>query len=303
MKKRIIIDTDVGYDVDDIFAITLALKSPELKIEGITTVYGDTFLRAQIVLKLLRIMDIRDVEVAAGVTKPLLRERKVWWGGREGEGILTEKDKNLRPINKNAVDFIIEKIMKNPKGITLVALGPLTNIALAVIKEPKIIENLKDIVMMGGVARIFSNASNLPYIEHNIECDPESASVVFNSEIPITMVGLDVTTEVPISNDHLERIKKTGTKLTDTLEILTKFWWDFIKTDSSCMHDPLALSYCIKPEFLKTMSCKIIVEREGKHTTGQTIVIPSQESNKKVAYYVDKKNFIEFLIERICSNT
>jgi len=302
MKRKIIIDTDVGTDVDDAVAITLALKSPELKVEGITTVYGNTLLRAQIVLKLLKLMDIDDVPVAAGIEKPLLREREVWWPGHEGKGILTDEDKrDLKPVDKHAVDFLIEKILENPKEITLVTIGPLTNIAAAIIKEPKIIENMKEIIMMGGVARIFDNAPELPYIEHNIKCDPEAASVVFNSGIPITMVGLDVTLKVPIDRSHLQRIKDVGTELTDTLVRLIEIWWRFLKSDSSCMHDPLALSYCIKPEFLETMNCKVIVETHGKYTVGQTIVIPDESSNIKVACGVGSEEFIEFLIDRICS--
>lgn len=299
--KRIIIDTDVGTDVDDAIAITLALKSPELKVEGITTVYGNTILRSQIVLKLLKLMSIDDVPVAAGIERPLLREREIWWPGHEGKGILSDEDRDLRPIDKHAIDFLIEKIMKNPGEITLVTIGPLTNIAAAIIKEPKIIENLKEIVMMGGVARIFDNAPELPYIEHNIKCDPEAAAVVFNSKIPITMVGLDVTLKVPIDRSHLQKIRNVGTKLNNTLARLIEIWWDFLKSDSSCMHDPLALSYCIKPEFLETINCKVIVETQGKHTVGQTIVIPDESSNIKVAYGVDNEKFIEFLMDRICS--
>jgi len=301
MKKKIIIDTDIGSDVDDAIALVLALKSPELKVEGITTVYGDSMLRAQIVLKLLELMDIDNIPVAAGIDKPLLREREIWWTGHEGKGILTDEDKNLKPIDKHAVDFLIEKIMENPGEITLVTIGPLTNIAAAIIKEPKIIENVKEIVMMGGVARIFDNAPEIRYIEHNIHCDSEAALVVFNSNIPITMVGLDVTLKVPINRTHLQRIKNVGTNLTDTLVRLIEIWWGFLKSDSSCMHDPLALSYCIHPEFLKTVNCKVIVETHGKYTDGQTIVIPDKNSNVKVAYDVDNEKFVEFLMERICS--
>ncbi|MCD6551713.1 nucleoside hydrolase [Thermotoga sp.] len=301
MKSKILIDTDIGSDVDDAIAVTLALKSSELEVVGITTVYGDTLLRARIALKLLKLIGTDHVPVAAGIEKPLLRERDVWWTGHEGKGILTEEDEELKPIEKHAVDFIIEKIMENPREITLVTIGPLTNIATAIIKEPKIIENVKEIVMMGGVARIFKNALNLPYIEHNIKCDPEAASVVFNSGIPITMVGLDVTMRVPINRSHLEKIRRVGTPLSEVLVRLIEIWWDFLKFDFSCMHDPLAVSYCIKPEFLKTINCKVLVETKGKYTPGLTIVIPDENSNIKVAYDVDEKVFLKFLMSKICS--
>jgi len=299
--KKILIDTDIGSDVDDAIAITLALKSPELEVVGITTVYGDTSLRARIALKLLKLIGRGHVPVAAGIEKPLLRERGVWWAGHEGKGILTEEDKELKPIDKHAVDFIIEKILENPKEITLVTIGPLTNIATAIIKEPRIVDNVKEIVMMGGVARIFKNAPELPYIEHNIKCDPEAAAVVFNSGIPITMVGLDVTMRVPIDRSHLKTIKNVGTPLTETLARLIEIWWDFLKSDSSPMHDPLAVSYCMKPEFLKIINCKVLIETTGKHTSGQTIVIPDENSNIKVACDVDGKAFLAFLLDGICS--
>jgi len=300
--KKILIDTDIGSDVDDAIAITLALKSPELEVVGITTVYGDTSLRARIALKLLKLIGKGHIPVAAGIEKPLLRERDIWWTGHEGKGILTEEDEKLKPIEKHAVDFIIEKIMENPKEITLVTIGPLTNIATAIIKEPRIIENVKEIVMMGGVARIFGNAPDLPYVEHNIKSDPEAAAVVFNSGIPITMVGLDVTMRVPIDRSHLKTIKNVGTPLTETLARLIEIWWDFLKSDSSPMHDPLAVSYCIKPEFLKTVNCEVLIETLGKHTTGQTIVIPNEDSSIKVAYDVDEQEFLRLLMSRVCSH-
>ena len=300
-KSRILIDTDIGSDVDDAIAITLALKSPELEVVGITTVYGDTILRARIALKLLQLIGTDHVPVAAGIEKPLLRERDVWWAGHEGKGILTEEDEKLKPIEKHAVDLIIEKIMGNPKEITLVTIGPLTNVATAIIKEPRIVDNVKEIVMMGGVARIFKNAPELPYIEHNIKCDPEAAAVVFNSGIPITMVGLDVTMRVPIDRSHLKTIKNVGTPLTETLARLIEIWWDFLKSDSSPMHDPLAVSYCIKPEFLKTINCEVLIETVGKYTAGQTIVIPDEDSSIKVAYDVDEQPFLKFLMNRVCS--
>jgi len=306
--KRVIIDTDIGTDVDDAVALILALKSPELKIEAVTTVYGDVALRSRIVLKLLKLLGkFGEIPAASGLSEPLLRNHNIFWAGHEGKGILTEEDASLKLMEEHAVDLIIEKIQKNPGEITLISIGPLTNIALAIIKGPQIVENVKEIVMMGGVARIFGNAQNLPFIEHNIECDPEAASVVFRSGIPITMVGLDVTTKVPIDRSHLNRMKEIDTPLMNSLVDMIEIFWDFTKRklgrsgNESPMHDPLAVAVSMYPDMIKTIRGKVLVETAGNHTTGQTIVIPDTDANVKVACEVDDKRFIEFLMDRILS--
>jgi len=305
--KKIIIDTDIGTDVDDVIALILALRSPELKVEAVTTVYGDVDLRSKIVIKLLSLMGkLNEFPVASGVSEPLLKNHDIFWAGHEGEGILTDEDnKDLKPIRKHAVDLIIEKIMDNPGEITLLLIGPLTNMATAIIKEPLIAKNIKEIVMMGGVARIFENALSLPYIEHNIKCDPESASVVFRSNIPITMVGLDVTTKVPINRSQLEQIKKINNPLMNSLSNMIEIFWDFIKRkfgcsgDESPMHDPLAIGVSIYPNIIETVRCKVLVETVGQYTTGQTIVVPDNNGNVKVACGVDNQRFIDLLMNRI----
>ncbi len=304
--KKVIIDTDIGTDVDDAVALVLALKSPELRLEAITTVYGDVDLRSRIVLKLLKLMGkLNEVPVASGVSEPLLKSRDVFWAGHEGKGILTEEDISLKPMERHAVDLIIEKIQKNPGEITLIAIGPLTNIALAIIKEPQILENVKELIMMGGVARIFGNAPYLPFIEHNIKCDPEAASVIFRSNIPITMVGLDVTTKVPIDRSHLNRMKERDTPLMNSLVDMIEIFWNFTKEklgwsgNESPMHDPLAVTVSMYPDMIKTIRGKVLVETTGNHTTGETIVIPDSDANVKVACEVDDKRFIGFLMDRI----
>lgn len=301
--RRIILDTDIGTDVDDAMALTLALRSPELKLEAVTTVYGDVDLRSRMALKLMRLAGVENIPVASGISRPLLRNREVWWAGHEGVGLLTEEDQALMPSDIHAVDLIISQIMANPGEITLVPIGPLTNIAAAIIKEPRLIENAAGIIMMGGVARIFDNAPLLPPIEHNIRCDPEAAAVVFESGIPITMVGLDVTVKVKINSTHLQRIKETNTPLTDALGRMIEKWWEFIGANSSPMHDPLAVATCISPDLIKTLSCKVLVETQGKHTTGQTLAIPDVESRIRVASDVNSNEFLNILMSRVCQNS
>src|SRR3954454_20755295 len=138
MVTNIILDTDIGTDVDDCLALALIVSSPELKLVGVTCVYGDTDLRARMVTKLLQLRGMSDVPVMAGVRKPLLNKRSVYWAGHEGEGLLTPADDHLPYSSDPAVDFIIRSAHENPGQIHLIGIGPLTNIAQVLLRDPQI---------------------------------------------------------------------------------------------------------------------------------------------------------------------
>jgi purine nucleosidase len=148
MAERIILDTDIGTDVDDAMAVALAALSPELIVEGITTVYGNVDIRSRMVLKILKMLGRSDIPVFSGVREVLLRNREIWWLGHEGEGLLEEGDENLLPETQHAVDFIINTVMSNPGEITIVAIGPFTNLAVVLAREPKVANNVKNIIIM-----------------------------------------------------------------------------------------------------------------------------------------------------------
>ncbi len=298
-----ILDTDIGTDVDDAVALSLCLRSPEIDLVGITTVYGDTNLRAGIALKLLQLAGRKDISVAVGIKKPLLREREVWWAGHEGEGILTPEDKQLTPIPQSAVDFINERVLAQPEEITLITIGPLTNIATAIIKEPKIISAIKKMIIMGGVVRLGDNAWELPFVEHNIKSDPEAARIVFNSGIPITLVPLDVTMKAPLHRQDIDRLTRVNTPLTNALVILINRWLKFINRDYCHLHDPLAVATAFKPELVTTRPVKILLENRGEYTTGMTIALPvkKEETGVEVCVNVNAPGFLDFLLQRLCS--
>jgi hypothetical protein len=149
--KAIILDTDIGTDVDDCLALALCLASSELKLTAVTTVYGDVRLRSRMVLKLLALRGVDDVPVAAGAEKPLLDRVPVFWEGHEGQGVLTPEDSALAPVNEHAADLIARTVMARPGEIILIAIGPLTNVALAMLKEPRLARALGGLVIMGGV--------------------------------------------------------------------------------------------------------------------------------------------------------
>ena len=296
--ERIIIDTDIGSDVDDAMALALAMRSTELIIEGVTTVYGDVELRAQLAAKLLDLGNRSDIKVYKGLEQTILHNREVWWAGHEGDGVI-DSQSNYQIEETHAVDFIIETVMKNPGEITLVPIGPLTNIAAAIIREPKIVENVKRINMMGGVARIGDNALSLPYIEHNIKCDPEAASLVFGSKAKITMVGLDVTMKVQISEDDKNRLKESGDPLNLALSGLIEKWFDFIESDHSAMHDPLAIALLLDSTLVKTERTKVSVMYDHQSITGQTIAVSDVNGNVDICLDVETERFNQLLLSRL----
>lgn len=301
MAERIILDTDIGTDIDDAIAVTLSVISPEILVEGITTVYGDTDLRAKMVKKILLLLGRTDIKVCAGIKNSLLSNREVFWIGHEGKGLLTKDDTHLLYEKEHAVDFISQTILENPGQINLVPIGPLTNIASALIREPGLAKKVKGIVLMGGAARIGHNASEINYIEHNIKCDPEAAHIVFSSGAPITMVGLDVTSQVKIFLKDIIRLEKTQDELNTTLARMARKWMQWYKKDYTEMHDPLAVAMIIDPTLCKTIKRTIIVEYDHRPFTGQTIPIKSKEDNVDICIEVDDKHFLKMLMDRLCN--
>jgi purine nucleosidase len=299
--NRIIIDTDIGSDIDDAIAVALAMRSPEIVIEGVTTVYGDVDLRARIVKKMLQYGKREDVRVYAGINKPLLHNREIWMSGHEGEGILAEEDK-LEYESQHAVDFIIDTVMKNPGEITLIPIGPLTNIAASIIREPQVAKNVKEIILMGGVTRLGDNGIDMRTVEHNIVCDPEAASLVFNSIAPIVMVGLDVTMNVIITEVERQRLHETGDPLNMALARLMERWFDYVKELKTFMHDPLTVSLLIDRTLVKTRRMKVHVEYDHRLNTGKTVATLAEDGNVEVCLNVDSERFIKLLLDRLITN-
>lgn len=256
-KTKILIDTDIGGDVDDALALALALNSPELEIIGITNVYLANEWRANVTRNILRVYNREDIPVSTGAEKPLIG----WWD----ESRIPNSSRDFGQIGGKplpcACDFIIQTA-EQEDNLTIAAIGPLTNVGLAIAKAPHILSKI-NIVMMGGQI-------NKAHPEWNIVCDPEAARIVFESGVPIRMAGLDVTNRCQFTREEVDEIKNTGNPRTDMLGEMMEL---FIKNFGylPILHDPLALAALLWEDLLTFEDKHILVETGGQYTRGLTI--------------------------------
>ncbi|WP_156290566.1 nucleoside hydrolase [Oceanobacillus salinisoli] len=300
--SKVILDTDIGTNPDDVIAYVLAIKSPEIDLLGVTTVYGDTEIRGKIAQAISELCHSHTIPIYQGIERPLLRKRKVYWTGLEEQlGNLSDSKSPLEEKQKHAVDFIIETIMTYPGEITLVPIGPLTNVAAAIIREPKIIENVKEIVIMGGVTRLGSYRLSVETSEHNVTCDPEAASVVFSSGAPITMIGLDVTRQLMISKQLVEQFASGDSTIVKKLSKMMLDFMDYKMRDYSYLCDPLAIAVLLDRSLIETTRMHIDVLYEPQTDKGITLGEIKEDGKVKVALEVDKERFFELISNRIFS--
>lgn len=225
MAHKVIIDTDIGTYYDDALAVLFACRSPELELLGVTTAYGDTDLRSRIARKVLNVAGREDVPVAKGVGRPL--GGKALMFGFEGEGILSDADGDLPPSGEHAVNFIVRTILENPGEVSLVTLGAVSNVAVAVAMEPAIVEKVKELIVMGGVIVPIVDEKGIrrsPIEEYNLNNDPVAAQIVLSSGMPIILCPIDVTLKVPLRPDHLERINAADDPVARLVSSILGVW-------------------------------------------------------------------------------
>jgi purine nucleosidase len=278
MPQKIIIDTDPG--IDDTIAILVALRSPELEVVGFTTVFGNSNgeTTAQNALRLAELEGNNNIPVSRGNDIPLLIPLKPEDIASEVHGI--DGMGNTNPplpkghlTNQSAAEFIVETVHACPGEITLVAIGPLTNIALALKIDPNIEKLIKQIVLMGGTVSTPGNIS--PVSEANIFHDPHAASIVMSSKIHRVMVGLDVTQQTIMTPDFFQSIFSIENPATNLIRRILPVYQKYHDQQNSMngstfTHDPSAIAYLLKPELFITKSVPIIVELDG-NCRGQTI--------------------------------
>jgi purine nucleosidase len=271
--RPVILDTDIGSDVDDILALVMLAKSPELALVGITTVYGDTILRAKIARATCQMLERPDIDIIPGAPKPI-SGRQVYWAGHEGEGIPDLEAVSIDDVKK-AEDYLVEKAKTHAGEIEILAIGPLTNIAKAIELSADFAKQVKQLYLMGG-------AYWLDRPEHNIRCDVDAAQKVFDSGIPITAIGLDLTLRVWITEEDVKRISALPHQLGKTLENQIRAWWVFRDLDRNHPHDPLAALSMIRPELFRFEYCNVRVGRRGQEF-GKTMVSDCGKGKVRIA--------------------
>lgn len=272
-RHKIIIDTDPG--TDDAMAILLALNSPELDVKAITVVPGNVTAKQGLenALKIVSLAGRCDIPVAGGAQHPL--DQKLitaeFWHGLNGLANIELPPSKCTADPRFGPDLIIEMVHKYPHEISLVPIGPETNIALAVSKDPSIVPLVKDVVIMGGsISGGNVNAS----AEANIYGDPEAAQIVFSAGWPITMVGLDVCNQTLLTPARLAELEKTHGPENDFVVGILKFIVDLARKfgfEGTAMYDPLAVGVAIDPTLVKTEDMRVDVETRGEFTRGETV--------------------------------
>jgi purine nucleosidase len=307
-RHQIILDCDPGQD--DAIAILLALASPdELEVLAITTVAGNVPL-ARTTRNARQVVELSGrtaVPVHAGCPRPILRplETAEYVHGETGlnGAVLPEPTVPLAP--GHAVDVIVERLMAQPPGtVTLCPIGPLTNVALAIVKEPAIVLRLKEIVLMGGAMELGNVTAAA---EFNIYVDPHAARVVFESGASIVMMGLDVTHKALVTDERLARIAAIGTPVAKACAGLLDFFNRYDKEryhiPGAPLHDPCVVAYLLRPELFQGQRRRVDVETEGTHTAGRTVVDWWRRSerppNALVVNEVDSDGFFALLGERL----
>jgi inosine-uridine nucleoside N-ribohydrolase len=260
VPEKVILDTDIGDDVDDVFALGLALTSPEIKLVGITSAWGDTALRTRMINRLLCETGRDDIPVHTGIaTQTTTKFSQRAWASR---GI-----QHPNEASADAVEFLLDQIRQNPGEITLIAIGPLTNIGAAIDRDAATFRKLKRLVMMGGsINRGYDDfgylAPDTPSAEYNIYMDIPAAQKLFRSGVPIYMMPLD-STQIKFDETKRSLLASISTPLTDALQVVTAEWARNNNMTTPPLFDPVAVAYAIRPETCPTTPMRIEVDDKG----------------------------------------
>jgi purine nucleosidase len=308
VPRKIIVDCDPGFD--DALALLIAHGSPEIELLAITTVMGDSTLDdvSNTALAVAAFADIRDVPVAAGCDRPLIGTLEPaalihGIGARPGMPVLPLPTRALDP--RHGVDVIIETVMGEPPGtVTLVPTAALTNIAVAVRKEPRIAERVAEVVLMGGAV---AGGNRSAAAESNIATDPEAAHIVFGERWPVTMVGLDLTQQAVATPEVIDRIAALGTSPSRYfLEVLYFFGGSYLAEEClphPAVHDLCAVARVIDPAVVRCRSAPVTVELTGAHTRGMTVADlrgpAPPDCHTQVAVDLDHNRFWDIVVDAL----
>ncbi|KAB2035503.1 hypothetical protein ERO13_D04G136300v2 [Gossypium hirsutum] len=313
--KKIIIDTDPG--IDDAMAIFVALRSPEVEVIGLTTIYGNVYttLATRNALHLLEVADRTDIPVAEGSHVTITEDKKLriadFVHGADGLGNQNFPPPEGKPIDMSATHFLVEQAKLYPGKVTVVALGPLTNIALAIQQDPSFVKNIGQIVLLGGAFAVNGNVN--PAAEANIFGDPDAADIVFTSGADVLAVGINVTHQVILTDSDRETLASSKGKfaqyLLKILEVYFNYHHDAYSTKGVYLHDPTAMLAAINPSLITYVEGAVRVQTNGI-TRGLTLLYNKQkrfaeitkwsdQPSVKVAVTVDAPAVLKLVLERL----
>jgi inosine-uridine nucleoside N-ribohydrolase len=306
-RVPILLDCDPGHD--DAIALLLALASPELELLGVTTVAGNQTL-AKTTANALRVLEFvgrGDVPVAAGADRPLARDLFIaaYVHGESGlEGPALPEPQGTA-VGQHAVDFLAERTLGAARPVTLVPVGPLTNVGLLLARHPEAAERIERIVLMGGAIR---EGNVTPAAEFNIYVDPEAAWRVFHSGLPVTMIGLDVTHQALMSDAHAERLRESGRAgrlVAELYDFFSRYHRETYGFEGAPIHDAVAVAHVLRPGLVETLPRHVDVDCESRLCRGRTVVDlwrrTGEEPNADVGIGIDADGFLELLCDRLGS--
>lgn len=301
----IVLDCDPGHD--DAIALLLALASPEVDLLGVTTVAGNQTLEKTTAnaLRVLEFAGRGDVPVAAGADRPLARELFIaaYVHGESGLDGPALPDPRGAPVEQHAVDFMADAVRGSDRPVTLVPVGPLTNIALFLARHPEAAANVERVVLMGGAV---AEGNVTPAAEFNIYVDPEAAWRVFRSGLPVTMMGLDVTHKALMTQVHAERLRASGPiggMVAELYDFFIEYHRRTYGTEGAPIHDAVAVAHVLRPGLVETVHRHVDVDCKSELCRGRTVVDlwrrTGKEANADVGVDIDADAFLELLCERI----
>jgi purine nucleosidase len=304
--RRIIIDTDPG--VDDAFTFLLALASPEIKLEALTTTQGNVTVEkaTRNALSVLELGNASHIPVAQGSVLPLVQPLRAsaHVHGESGIGNAELPEPQATPVPGHAVDYLIDRVLSEPDEISIFPIGPMTNIAMAIRKEPRFAKAVRELVIMGGAIQEAGNMT--PLAEFNIYVDPHAAHIVFHSGIPMTLIPLDVTHKCLLKQEHVDRLMKVDSPVTrflrDAIDVYLKASIQ-LGHEGCALHDPLTLATIIATELLTMKEYYVDVDISGGVSMGKTFAdifnVTKKPANIKVAMDVRGEEFIELFLQRM----
>ncbi len=301
-KKKMILDLDTG--IDDALAIAYSLATPDADLIGITSSYGNTTvdISAKNSLKLLETLGYEDVPVFIGESHSMTTtsfdvmdiSKKIH--GNNGIGNVELPDAKRNPENKHAVDFIIEAAHEYGEDLIIVPTGPLTNLALAMKKDPEITNLIGNITLMGGALTVPGNVT--PYTEANINQDAEAADYVFKNGKNVVMVGLDVTLQTLLTKKETQQWRNLGTKKAEIFANIFDYYIDAYDTldinhNGAALHDPLAVGVAVDPKLVTLLGINLTVSSDDGRTIGDLDRLKNKEKNNFAAVDIDANNYME----------